>query len=333
MRRPGGPYFDDLKVGDRFDDAPSVTLNSGLAAVHHSIVGGRLRLVFDTHLSEAVTGQGGAFASPALVWDVAIGQSTLVTERAIANLFYRDLAFLRTPAIGDSVRTVTTIIGLRPLAPKPGRPPRGLVVMRIETRDQLDRPVLDFYRCAMLPAQAQGEGGPQGKTDLPATAFTPEQLERPVNSWKLEPLGAAGGTGLFFSDLAAGAVPEIAGGDVVSNAPELARLTLNLAQVHHDRTAQPSGERLVYGGHTVGIALAQLTRALPALATVVAWHDCDHLGPVHEGDSLHGQLAVERCDARAGGGGFVHLRLRMSATALNDTRTDVLDWRLVGLLP
>ena len=59
--------------------------------------------------------------------------------------------------------------------------------------------------------------------------------------------------------------PEIAGttlhstGDVVSSAPELARLSLNIAATHHD--SRVGGQRLVYGGHTIGLALAQATRA------------------------------------------------------------------------
>ena len=116
---------------------------------------------------------------------------------------------------------------------------------------------------------------------------------------------------------------------MVSSAPELARLTMNLAIIHHDRTA--SGKRLVYGGHTIGLAAAQLTRALPALVTILGWHDCDHLGPVHEGDTLHSEITVERCEALPGGGGLAHLRSLVRATNMEGSVSDVLDWRLIGL--
>ena len=36
---PGGPYFDDLVLGQVFDWAPSMTLTPGVAAVHQQIVG------------------------------------------------------------------------------------------------------------------------------------------------------------------------------------------------------------------------------------------------------------------------------------------------------
>jgi acyl dehydratase len=323
-----GPFYDDLKIGDRFDSAPTMRLTDGLAATHHAFVGGRLRLAFDADLSASVTRQQQPFAAPTLVWDVAIGQSTLVTQRAIANLFYRGLVFRRAPAIGDSLKTVTTIIGLRPASAKPGRPARGLVTMRIATSDQEDRPVLDFCRCAMLPARQAEDGGAQGETDLPRSDFTTAQTAAAVAGWdfgayrKVVP-------GPHFGALRAGTSHRLAGGDVVSSAPELARLTMNLATIHHDRTR--SGQRLVYGGHTIGLAAAQLTRAFPSLVTILGWHDCDHLGPVHEGDTLHSEITIERCEALAAEGGLVHLRSVVRATSLSDNISDVLDWRLIGL--
>jgi acyl dehydratase len=75
----GGPYFDELKIGMRFDDAPSVTLTSGLAASHQAIVGDRLRLALDDHLSGLVAGGERPLMNPALVRDLSIGQATAVT--------------------------------------------------------------------------------------------------------------------------------------------------------------------------------------------------------------------------------------------------------------
>ncbi len=135
--------------------------------------------------------------------------------------------------------------------------------------------------------------------------------------------------GPHFDGCVPGTVYRVAGGDVVSSAPELARLTMNLAIIHHDRTA--SGKRLVYGGHTIGLAAAQLTRALPALVTILGWRDCDHLGPVHEGDTLHSEITVERCEALPDGGGLAQLRSLVHATDTDGSVSDVLDWRLIGL--
>jgi acyl dehydratase len=324
-----GPFYDDLNIGDVFDSAPAIRLTDGLAAAHHAIVGGRLRLAFDDALSAAVTGRAGQFAAPAFVWDVAIGQSTLVTQRAIANLFYRGLVFGVTPAIGDTLRTVTTIVGLRPASSRPGRSARGLVTMRIATSDQEGRAVLDFHRCALLPSRRDvGNDAAQGETEPPRLDISPAQLSAAVAGWNIAAYRQAT-PGPHFDELLEGTVYRIVGGDVVSSAPELARLTMNLAMIHHDRTI--SGKRLVYGGHTIGLAAAQVTRALPSLVTIIAWQDCDHLGPVHEGDTLHSTVSIEGCDRLPGGGGLAHLRSQVRATDAEGNVSDVLDWRLTGL--
>ena len=106
-----GPFFEDLHVGDIIGSAPGLTLTEGHAAVHASITGDRMRLALDAALSHRVT--GGVLAHPALVWDVAIGQSTLVTQRVIANLFYRGFVFRHAPCLGDTLRTTTEIAALR----------------------------------------------------------------------------------------------------------------------------------------------------------------------------------------------------------------------------
>jgi len=90
-----------------------------------------------------------------------------------------------------------------------------------------------------------------------------------------------------------------------------------------------------YGGHVIGLALAQAVRSLPGIATVAAWDGCDHLGPVHEGDTLRSTISVEQADDLPGGGGLVHLRSQVQAEGPGGpgdaAPRDVLDWRYVAV--
>ncbi len=323
----GGPYFDELEPGRTFDDAPAVTLTPGLAATHQSIVGDRLRLALDARLSRAVTG-GGQLAHPALVWDLAIGQSTVATHHVRANLFYRNLAFHRFPAIGDTLSTTTEVVGLRQNRPRPDRPATGLAALRITTVDQEGRTVLDFWRCAMLPLSSP-EVDTGHDDDLSELGTTAAEAPDPVAGWDL---------GAFHrpasepaASWSAGTSVQVSGGDVVSSAPELARLTLNVARVHHDAAAG-GGRRLVYGGHTIGIACAQATRAFPSMVTVLDWKGCDHTGPVFEGDTLRSVLTVEGAAPRPDGGTRVDLRSEVTAEAIDGEPRPVLDWRFTALM-
>jgi acyl dehydratase len=327
------PYFDELAVGMVFDGAPAMTLTSGHAAIHQAVLGDRLRLALDAGLSRRVLDSDAPLAHPGLVWDVAIGQSTVVTRRVIANLFYRALVVHRAPLIGDTLHTSVEVAGLRQNRPHLSRQATGLAALRVRTSDQDGRPVLDFWRCAMLPlSDARAQTGHQDDLGRIGLASEPVPLSVAVAGWDL---GAFRGavSGEHLDAIAAGQSWEILGGDVVSAAPELARLTLNIAFAHHDLTASPDGRRLVYGGHSIGLVCSQITRALPNLVTIVAWHSCDHLGPVYEGDTLRTRLELERIEPLAGGGGLVHLRAL--ATAVGRDRgpdADVLDWRLAAVM-
>ncbi|HKV53704.1 MAG TPA: MaoC family dehydratase [Candidatus Binataceae bacterium] len=322
-----GPFFDELQPGQVVDGAPSLTLTEGLAAAHAAIVGDRLRLALDRELSRRVL--DGPLAHPALVWDVAIGQSTLLTGRVIANLFYRGLMFHRFPLIGDTLRTVTEVVALRQNRGRPGRAATGLAALRVRTVDQKDRPVLDFWRCAMLPlSDPEGQTAHAADLEQIPSELEPSALRTGIAGWRLDEFRAL--PGAHFTELIAGTVWKVVGGDVVTSAPELARLTLNVAMAHHDAASSTAG-RLVYGGHTIGLAAAQVARALPNLVTIVGWHGCDHLGPVREGDTLRSVIELERVEAIPTGGGLVHLRSRVSADREGSSQ-DVLDWRFIGVM-
>jgi len=329
---PNAPYFEDLVLGQVESSAPPITLTSGLAAARRAFLGDRLRLALDVELSARVLGEGRALAHPGLVCDIAIGQSTLLTQRVIGNLFYRGLALSRAPVIGDTLYTTTEVVALRQNSSRPGRVATGLVALAIRTTDQRDRLVLDFHRCAMLPlADPDGETGRADDLAKVGADVEDAGLADPIVGWNLGAYREAV-PGPHREELRAGMRWAVPGGDVVSSAPELARLTLNIAFAHHDAEAAGRGRRLVYGGHTIGIAAAQLTRAMPALVTILAWHSCDHLGPVFEGDTLHSDIELERIEPLGEReGALVHLRSVVRAER-EEGAARVLDWRLVGVM-
>ncbi len=344
------PYFEDLTVGHVERSAPAVTLSDGMAAVHQAIVGDRLALALDATLARAVLGTPAVLAHPALVWDVAIGQSTLLTGRVIANLFYRGLVLQRMPVIGDTLSTSTEVVALRQTTPRPGRPASGLAVLRVRTSDQAGRAVLDFWRCAMLPLR-----DPDGRTEREDSfeqipeELDPKALREASAGWRLDAfVDSRGGERERLSESAPGTRWAPDAGDVVSAAPELARLSLNVAAVHHDRHAHREGRRLVYGGHTIGLAASQASRLLPEIVTIAGWHSCEHLAPVHEGDTLYSELELERCEPLGRGGALAHLRSRVVALGGGDDGAaraggedaegreeggvPVLDWRFVAVI-
>jgi acyl dehydratase len=315
------PFFEDLTVGRQFTDAPALTLTEGHAALHQAICGDRLVLALDRPLGERVLGHGPPLAHPALVWDVAIGQSTVATGRVIANLFYRGLLLRRPVRLGDTLRTTTEVVARRENRSRP----TGLAVLRIRTVDQEDRPVLDFTRCAMLPLRGEhtGEEGDEvgGAEDLANDSLVAAAEGLDLGAFRSRAPGP------HFDAVPDGWTDEVEGGDVVDSAPALARLSLNIAMAHLDAGAAHHKRRLVYGGHTIALAAAQAARALPGLVTILGWHAADHTAPVFEGDTLRSRLELELREPLADGGGLVHLR-----SLVRSDDGDVLDWRFVGVM-
>jgi len=322
----GGPYFEDFEVGQVFAEAPALTLTDGHAALHQALLGDRLRLPLDAELSRSVTGHDRPLAHPNLVCDVAIGQSTGPTQRVRGNLFYRGLVLLRQAHLGDTLHTRSEVVAL-----KQNRAGTGLVALRIRTENQHGQPVLDFWRCPMIPLRDEhaATGHAADFSEIPQELDMDEVTGAVPAGWRLDEFRARS-PGPHFADLEAGTVYAVEGRDTVTAAPELARLTLNVAMTHLDAAAGAHGRRLAYGGHTIAVAAAQATRALPNLVTVVAWRGCDHTGPVFEGDILATELTVEGLQP-LDAGGLVELRAHTTAEREGEA-VPVLDWRFLGLM-
>ena len=194
--------------------------------------------------------------------------------------------------------------------------------------------MLDFHRCAMLPMR-DGNAYPGHADDLGQISdqLAPGSLGAAIEGWDLAAY-RANVIGPHADAVEVGARYALESGDTVSCASELVRLSLNVAAAHSDPGSTGSGRRLVYGGNTIGLALAHVTRALPNLVTVVGWRSCDHLNPVFEGDVLHSAFTVDAVvsvgDQR---GSLVDLHVETSADRLDGGAGEpVLDWRVIGAM-
>lgn len=318
-----GPYYEDLSVGQVLPRQPSVVVDEGMAALYQSMVGERLPMVMDPAVCAAVTGEPGRLASPALVMHLSTGHSTTLTRRVIANLFYRGLRFLRPVFIGQSLATTVTVAAMADSRPRPRRRHRGKVLVDIVTTAD-GAPAITYRRAPLLP-QA-GDEQPGHNDDLPAappldlasyTGLVPE-------SWDFSVLGPG-------TDWKPGTSVDDPARDVVDNALALVRLTNNLAMVHRDAAESPYPQRLVYGGHVVGLAQASLSRVLPGMATVVGWHGCDHPGPAFEGDQLSFRHTL--LDVDPAGSGRIYA-VQVEGFAHRSEEPDkILDWTVIAAAP
>ncbi len=324
----GGPWFEDFERDMSFD-APAVTLTDGHSALHAALFGDRLRLPLDHHASRAVTGRGTPIVHPLVAVNIAIGQSTWASQRVKANLFYRGLVLRHPVHIGDTLHTTTRVVALRQNRVQPGRAATGIVALEMSTVDQDGRTVLRFWRCPMLPCRdpAAAIGHADDLDAVGADAALPtDGLPR---DWSLGP--TARWRGLRAHDLRPGQGFAIEARDTITSAPELVRASLNMAMAHTDAKLSYLGERLVFGGHVIFMAFAQVTRALPNLLTITAWESCDHVAPVVENDRLRSTLVVTDIvpvEPDRGGGALLRIAVESFASRGDpEVETRVLDWK------
>lgn len=328
-----GPYFEEFFIGQTFV-APSITVTEGHAAVYGALFGDRMRLPLDRHLAQKVTGDARGVCHPYLAMHLAAGQTTYASQHVKGNLFYRGVLLRRPVFIGDSLYTTTRVVGLKQNAIKPGRAATGMVVLEMTTVNQHDEVVLHFWRCPMIACKDPGANtGHNDSFDSIPNSFALEELVGALpTGWNLAPL-ACDITGLRSPAVAKGDVFEIGPKDTVTCAPELVRMSLNIAYTHTDATRSYLGQRLVYGGHTISFALAQVQRALPNVLHMVAWRHCDHVGPVLEGDIISTSFTVVDCHPMPQGGVLYDLAVEAFAHRADKDgqmkREKVLDWGLV----
>ncbi|MEM9611966.1 MAG: MaoC/PaaZ C-terminal domain-containing protein [Actinomycetota bacterium] len=319
-----GPYYDEFEQGMTIPPLPPVTVTEADNVAYRMITGDQHLPAADRHCYAAVSGQAesAGMVYPALAMQYSIGQTTNATRRAIANLYYRSVRFLRPVRVGETLRTTTTVLGLADSRPK-GDVHRGKVWLGIETVGD-DGPVVRYERCALVASRG-GSPGHGDEIPGPSDPVPLAEVADLVPSWDLSSLPT--------TEWAVGAEAVDAMRDHIDLAPSLARLTFNQAFVHRDASTSVYGKRLVYGGHVQGLAQASLSRVLPGIATVVAWDGCDHVGPAFEGDLLAFRHRLVE-EAPAVGGRLLRFEVRGATVDAEGTvGDDILVWTPVVFAP
>ena len=328
-----GPFFEDFYNGQIFG-APAVTVTEGFCSIYQSITGDRMRLSLDHELTKKVTGSNSGMVHPMLVINIVNGQTTYASQNVKGNLFYRGLIMKSPVFIGDTLTTTTKVVGLNQNKNKPGRNATGMVALEIETLNQNNECVMRYWRCPMIPCRdpSAETGHLDDFSQIPKGLPEEAILASVPSTWNIEPL-----TNSSFEPSLPNLQQQdrvvVTGQDTITCAAELVRLTGNIAFAHTDASRSYLKNRLVYGGHTISLAYAQIMRAIPDTVTLIGWQGCDHLAPVLEEDIIRSEFEVLRVNQVPSGGTLKELKVDTFAKRLNRDNeyeeTQVLDWRLI----
>ena len=141
-----GNYFEDFKLGQEIVHATPRTVTVGDVSLYTALYGGR----FAVQSSDAFAQSIGYPRSPIddiLVFHFVIGKTVPdISRNAIANLGYAEFRFMKPVYPGDTIASVSEVIGVK----QNSNGKNGTVYVRSTGRNQNGEVVLSFARWVMV---------------------------------------------------------------------------------------------------------------------------------------------------------------------------------------
>ncbi|MEM5476474.1 MaoC family dehydratase [Pacificibacter sp. AS14] len=308
MKTNSGRFFEDYTVGQVIEHAVPRTLSGGERALYHALYPARHALYSSDEFAENC----GLVASPLddlIVFHTVFGKTVPdISLNAVANLGYAEGRFLKPVFAGDTLRSVSEVIGVK----QNSNGKSGVVWVRTKGLNQHGEIVLEYVRWVMvrkgnLDAPAPETVIPQlSEVVDPSTLALPEGLE-----FLRYDFGLAGEEHRYANYKIGEKIDHVDGVTVEESEHMMAtRLWQNTAKVHFDATNRADGKRLIYGGHVISIARALSFNGLANAQMIAAINGGSHANPCFAGNTVRAWSEVlDKSETRAPGVGAVRLRL------------------------
>jgi len=281
-----GNFFEDFRVGQMIRHATPRTVTIGDAALYASLYGARFAL----QSSDAFAKAAGYPHSPLddlLVFHVVFGKTVPdISLNAVANLGYAECRFLKPVYPGETLSSVSEVIGLK----ENSNGKTGTVYVRSEGFNARGEKVLSYVRWVMMRKRHDRAEPPAPVVPKLAGTLDGASLGAScpvITGWD----NILAGTPHRFGDYAVGEKIDHMDGMTVEEAEHMmaTRLYQNTARVHfnqfHERDGR-FGRRLVYGGHVISLARALSFNGLANAFHVAAINGGSHLAPLFAGGTV-----------------------------------------------
>jgi 2-methylfumaryl-CoA hydratase len=311
-----GNFFEDFRLGQQIRHATSRTVTAGDVAVYNGLFGPR----FAAQSADTFARKIGYPRSPVddlLVFHVVFGKTVPdVSLNAVANLGYADCRFLKAVYPGDTLNSVSEVIGLKENSNRK----TGIVYVRSRGFDQDGIVVLDYARWVMVRKRDEKAAAPEEKVpDLPKSVQPADLgLACPIiNAQAYDTVLA--GSPYRFGDYKVGDRIDHMDGVTVEDAEHMmaTRLYQNTARIHFNHFIESKGRfgrRLIYGGHVISLARALSFNGLGNAFHVAAINGGRHVAPFFSGLTVFAWSEVLATADLPGRTDVGALRLRTIAT-------------------
>lgn len=143
-----GRYLEEFKEGDIYKHWPGRTITESDNVLFSMLTMNHHPLHIDANYAKD-TQFGRNVVVGNLVMDIAFGMSVEdVSGRAIANLSFENIEFLKPTFHGDTIYAETEVLEVRP---SDTRPDRGVVKVETRATNQREEMVMKFRRSVLIP--------------------------------------------------------------------------------------------------------------------------------------------------------------------------------------
>ena len=283
-----GNFFEDFEVGAELVHAVPRTITEGEGAVYIGLTGSRYPLHCSAEFARSL-GYPRETVNDLLVFHIVFGKTVNdVSLNAVANLGYAGVRFLRPVYPGDTLRSISTVVGKK----ENSNGKTGVVWVKTVGTNQRDEPVLEYYRWVMV--NKRDPSTPTGAADrpempkevVPADLVVAPNLD--LTNYEAWPAGGSA----YFEDYEVGEKIDHIDGMTIEEAEHATatRLYQNTAKVHFDAVQTKEtrfGRRLMYGGHVISVARELSFNGLEKVLGILAWNGGAHANPTFAGDTIY----------------------------------------------
>jgi len=281
-----GNFFEDFQIGQKIVHPLPRTISDGDVSFYIALTGSRFALNSSDLLAQKM-GYPKKPLDDLLMFHLTFGKSVQdISLNAIANLGYAEVSFPNPVFVGDTVRLVTEVIGLK----ENSNGKSGVVYVHSIGYNQDEKEVLNLKRWVMV--HKRNKGDMNGINDVPTFAKV-QPISSQINIPTLSniDIDATGGK-YFFEDYEEGERLNHAEGITIDNSDHTlaTKLYQNNAKVHFDdfmMKSSPMGQRLMYGGHVISIARSISFNGLQNAQWIYSINSGAHSNPTYAGDTIY----------------------------------------------
>jgi len=315
-----GNFFEDFRFGQEIVHATPRTVTVGDAALYTSLYGTRFAVQSSDAFAKAI-GYPKSPLDDLLTFHVVFGKTTPdISLNAIANLGYADCRFLKPAYPGDTLSSVSEVIGVKENSNRE----TGTVYVRSTGRNQKGEVVLEYVRWVMVRKRDKEAPAPEAVVPELPSRVDPASLGSAVPKLDIGKYDfALAGSPYRWGDYEVGEKIDHVDGMTLEEAEHqiATRLYQNTAKVHFNQHTEAKGrfgKRIVYGGVVISLARALSFNGLNNAFHLAAINGGRHVSPCFAGDTVYAWSEVLEKAELPGRKDVGALRIRLVAVKNQD---------------